>query len=353
MNAPPYYIEFENLVKEYFIKNDYKVETLNQDNNFAVKSYDMKIFKDSSKHLVEIKFYRSRHIPMKVLQDSINILRNYLDSEHYSDFTGILIVNSVLSPQLVLQLFTDYKIEIWDRNYFAKKLENLSFDLKEKFEKLLLKTQQGTDISPVLKEVNDIIFEINYKKNNVGKVKISKPPIKGEILWEELSLIKCGKSYWKNYEDKVSEILKYLFSEDLALWEKQPRTDDELSRFDMICRIASKDDFWNSIITSFNSRFILFEFKNYCKEISQNEIYTTERYLYTKALRAVAFIIARDGGNNNAVAAAKGSLKEHGKLIIILKNNDLHNMIKMKDAGHNHNDYLADKLDSWLISLSR
>ena len=96
-----------------------------------------------------------------------------------------------------------------------------------------------------------------------------------------------------------------------------------------------------------------FEFKNYCDPIGQNQIYTTERYLYNKGLRAVGFIISPQGGNDSALKAARGALKEHGQLIIILKNNDLSAMLKLKDNNENPNDYMADLLDKWLINLSR
>lgn len=86
---------------------------------------------------------------------------------------------------------------------------------------------------------------------------------------------------------------------------------------------------------------------------SQKEIYTTEKYLYTAALRSVAIILAHNGASDNAITAAKGALREHGKLILILSTDDLCKMLHGKDNDEIPSDYLADILDYWLIILSR
>jgi len=58
-------------------------------------------------------------------------------------------------------------------------------------------------------------------------------------------------------------------------------------------------------------------------------------------------------GSPQAVKAAKGALREHGKLILILDNEDLYKMLEMKADGRVPSDYLSGKLDDFLISLSR
>ena len=80
----------------------------------------------------------------------------------------------------------------------------------------------------------------------------------------------------------------------------------------------------------------MFEFKNYEKPITQREIYTIEKYLYEKALRKVAIIISRKGADKHAKMAARGSLRESGKLIICLSDEDLKAMLQIKKGGKNN-----------------
>lgn len=106
-----------------------------------------------------------------------------------------------------------------------------------------------------------------------------------------------GKRKSAEYEKFCTKVLQVLFSKDLTLWREQQRSNDDLYRFDLICKI--KDDvtsaFWKFIEEYFRSKYIIFEFKNYKDVITQKEIYTTEKYLYAKALRCVAIIVSCNG----------------------------------------------------------
>ena len=82
------------------------------------------------------------------------------------------------------------------------------------------------------------------------------------------------------------------------------------------------------LVQHYNSHFVVFEFKNYANKIDQNLIYITEKYLFNAALRNVAFIISREGFSDAAKFAAEGCLKEHGKLILDVTNEDLIKMLK-------------------------
>ena len=100
-------------------------------------------------------------------------------------------------------------------------------------------------------------------------------------------------------------------------------------------------------------KYIIFEFKNYSKPITQKEIYTTERYLYSTALRGVAIVIAANGYEENAYWAAKGSLRENGKLIMLFDTEDLIAMNKMKMEQEDPANYLLNKLDDLLLELEK
>ncbi len=96
-----------------------------------------------------------------------------------------------------------------------------------------------------------------------------------------------------------------------------------------------------------------FEFKNYSDKITQKEIYTTERYLYSKALRNVAIIIAKNGFDENSIWAAKGSLRENGKLILPITPDDLKQMLELKSKQEDPSECLLNKIDSFLAELEK
>lgn len=70
-------------------------------------------------------------------------------------------------------------------------------------------------------------------------------------------------------------------------------------------------------------------------------------------MRSVAVIIAANGYNKNASWAAKGCLRESGKLIILLDTDDLIKMNELKLDLEDPSIYLLDKLDTMLSELEK
>lgn len=157
------------------------------------------------------------------------------------------------------------------------------------------------------------------------------------------------------YEDLCIRALNTLFASDLGLWNAQQCSNEDLYRFDLICKIKDgiSEAFWIFIEEYFHSKYIVFEFKNYRKQITQKEIYTTEKYLYAKALRCVAIIISCNGEDKNSKKAINGTLRENGKLILSISNADMLTMLEGKLAGNSPAEYLYNMLDTLLIELDK
>ena len=103
----------------------------------------------------------------------------------------------------------------------------------------------------------------------------------------------------------------------------------------------------------YGSLFVVFEFKNHRKKLSQNLVFVTEKYLFKSALRNVAIIISRKWFDNNAIRAAEGLLKEDGKLLLDITELDLRSMLIMKIQGQEPSDYLLEKTEKILMSISK
>jgi hypothetical protein len=312
---------------------------------------DFMITKDKLIAISEVKFYRSRIVDPSLIIKAAKILAFY---SNVSGFPGVLIVSSIV-PKSLKETIAHWGIVVWDRSnitnfLLAVKRDALLYDLGLFF----MEVQQGIDTSNPYDDVDEDTDRDPLQYFPAHHQKIDAPLEQpGQKLINKLQTIAAGKEGWSQFEVVCTEVLKYLFEADLSLWERQSRTDDALSRFDLICRINPSDDFWRTLIQSFNSRYVLFEFKNYTKELPAGQIYTTERYLYPKALRGTSIIIARNGVSTNAVSATKGALRENGKLILCITQADLEHMLDNKDNGDSPSDYLSDKLDSHLINLSR
>ena len=216
---------------------------------------------------------------------------------------------------------------------------------------------------------NELISILNYSVENIeperpepfifeesSQMENTDPESVADSYIAQLKVLETGSAAFKKYEELCVSILKYILGEYLTLWEQQKTTEEDLYRFDMCCKIKNgvTQDFFDTICKYFSTKYIVFEFKNYEKPITQREIYTTEKYLYEKALRKVAIIISRNGADKHAEMAARGSLRESGKLIICLSDEDMKAMLQIKKEGERTTgEYLENILDDMLMRLEK
>ena len=283
----------------------------------------------------ELKIYNSNYAIEKNIERACAYLVSLKAKEDL-----ILVVGNIVSKEIVEKYFEKYKIHIWTLSNILWLFEEYP-DIKNEFISLLT---YSVDDLKLEKPCHSLFQEQRNKKN--------------EGTWKsKLLAIKPGKGERsKEYEDICVEILKNVLGEYLGLWKVQESSNNGLYRFDLCCKIKNgvNQDFFDTIKNYFNTKYIVFEFKNYEKEISQKEIYTTEKYLYEKALRRVAIIISRKGASKNALSAARGCLRENGKLIMCLSDQDLIELINIKEKEEQPTaEFLEVMLDDLLIQLEK
>ncbi|WP_198148460.1 hypothetical protein [Elstera litoralis] len=155
---------------------------------------------------------------------------------------------------------------------------------------------------------------------------------KGRELIDKLSKIPGGTKSSKDYEAICRDIIDYIFGRDLRDGRSQKRTSEGGDIFDLIYRVSPKHPFWITLTRDFRARVILFECKNYTDPIDPVQVFTTERYLSASALRPICFVLSRKPVNKNAIMAASGAMRESGKLLVFLSDDDLGKMLLAKDA---------------------
>lgn len=145
---------------------------------------------------------------------------------------------------------------------------------------------------------NELISILNYSVENIeperpepfifeesSQMENTDPESVADSYIAQLKVLETGSAAFKKYEELCVSILKYILGEYLTLWEQQKTTEENLYRFDMCCKIKNgvTQDFFDTICKYFSTKYIVFEFKNYEKPITQREIYTTEN-ICTKKL---------------------------------------------------------------------
>lgn len=330
--------QFEKIVADIFVLYGFYTTLPQQSHD---NGYDILATKDDTRYLIEVKYSRKNYAPTSSLYDAACRLKVILDKQVVPSI-AILVVGTKLKTNLRM------KIESID-NIIILDIENLLFLVQDN-DSLKSKLLSILDFS-----VNDFLPEKpNVQLFDLKERPICQPIRQGDLLKERIT-------NWENsngnteYENLCYETLNYLFDNELALWHRQQTSNADLYRFDLICKIKDGEvsGLWSTILQCFNSKYIIFEFKNYAEKITQKEIYTTDKYLYLKALRGVAIIVSCKGTSSNADKAIRGTLRENGKLILSISNSDLLKMIDIKMSEGIPADYLYTKFDELLIDLEK
>lgn len=350
-------IRFETLIEQLFqmeglevSRPDFRTQTRDLGCDFLIKSNSGK------SAVVEIKLYRSRQASFSTILQIAAALE--FARQNSNADVGILVIGNKIAAFNEVQ-FKDYfsKIVIYD-------IDAISFLVGKHF-------SLNAELEEIIKEA--AIFserpELRPRNVNIDADLLPKAPSgsyqarhsltelmgskEGSNICKELHEVPAGMVGAKKFEQVAEKALRYIFASDLTNWSKQNSTHDRISIFDMIARIYSKHDFWTTIVNQFSSRYIVFEFKNYSEKIKQGQIYTTEKYLYKTALRSTAIVISRVGADEHALAASRGALREHGKLIINLDIGQLCEMLALRDGNDDYNDVLVKVVDDMLMRLDR
>lgn len=304
--------------------------------------------KDGKIFVIEVKFYRNLSNSQVIVNNALKQVMLYKwklkETEEENKYFFVLVMCCKLDVELKKEIFQRYKIIIWD----ISNLMYLCGTHKELYD--LLASCLAYPLIDIMPEkpvdVEEKILDISIEEIFDCKLDEYKK-----------QLLECipGKNNNsdRKYEKICTSIIKYLFETEFLRISEQHNTEDDMFRMDMLCSLKGTTEFWKFLIRFYHTKFVVFEYKNYTDYITQNLIYITEKYLFPIALRNVAFIISRKGFDANAQKAALGCLRESGKLIISLTDEDLLHMLSMKENGEEPSDYLLDQVESFLMSMSK
>lgn len=309
-------------------------------NSIALRP-DIIAYKDNNPYIFEIKYYRDISVSIANIERAVQQIikyTKYLDK----NVIAVLIVFCDIEESYIRDVFEKYNIILLD-------IKNILF-LCETNNELLEQLQHILTVP-----INKMLSREPIVQFKTFHYAIEKESDYSKELVKRINNCKFGKddNASKEYEDICYDSLLYLFKDNFISHIKQNSTKDKMFRMDLLCSIKGGAAFWDFLEKFYKTKFVVFESKNYKDKIDQNLIYITEKYLFTPALRNVAIIISRKGFDENALNAAEGILKEHNKLIVGITDDDLIKMIKMKRDGEEPSDYLYNKVESFLMNISK
>lgn len=304
---------------------------------------DMLVYENEKpKFLVEAKLYRGRNVSLNILEQALSQAVFHKINSAVDECILVLLCEA--GEEFKDNAKNNHGVIVWD-------IANLSY-----------LCENNSDLTSMLYEFASFsLSDITFSETK-GFPKAKNTPNATLVIEEQsedfINRLKSCAFGRKNgvhaeYEALCEDIIRFLFESEFDLISSQHKTKDKIFRMDLLCSLKGNSRFWKFIQRHYNSVFVVFEFKNYNEKIDQNLIYITEKYLYNATLRNVAIIISRRGFHKNATHAALGALRENGKLILDVNDEDLITMIKMKKIGKEPSDELLHIAEKLLMSISK
>lgn len=341
--------EFEQLVRDILVGNLWTLVDDGDNRGFDFLAHA----KESTSrwrgltYAVETKYYRTARAQGLLLQTAARRLKEHARQAGIDQ--ALLVVSCQVPITLHAALELEFDIGVIGR----AELLHMATNTPGLLDKLNSLVESRPDINaPTAVATDDTVADVPPALPVLPGA-APPPDTQGTELCQELKALPRGRKTWKAYEDLCDRVLRYLFPSDLVGWHRQKWTDDGLHRFDYVCRIRPATEFWQFLLQHLNSRYILFEFKNHSDTITQGEVLTTEKYLLERGLRRVAIILTRAGADENALKMAQGAMREQGKLMLILDDQQVCDLLHRKEAGEDPTDRLFDLADNFLLSLPR
>jgi hypothetical protein len=334
--------EFEALVERLLAANGFVVQRRSSPGSEL--GFDVLVRLDDEEWAIEVKYYRTARAQLALVRAAAS--RLLLALRQYPRARGMLVVSSFLTREIRPALEREFGLAISDRNDLFRWMGNAP----EVADRLVPLLEHGhADLDP------GVGRELSTARDVAAQGPIAAPQVdtQGSALCSELHQLKPGNNTWAAYEKLCDRILRYLFPNDLHGWHRQKRTEDGLNRFDYVCRLRPQAEFWKFLVEQVATQYVLFEFKNYARMIKQGQVLTTEKYLLERGLRRTAIMLTRNGADPGARATMQGAMREHGKLILVIDDEKVCQMLHMKEKGEDPSDLLFEIADNFLMSLPR
>lgn len=286
-------------------------------------------FADQTGHtwVAEVKHFRRPRTGTTVLRQAsvqLNSAMKFTGAVH-----GLLIVSMLLPQSLKDDIGQREGISVWDSRKLAELLSR----------------------HPEIERDFQVLLDAQTAARRGVEQPLPLDPRAQELI-NRLEALPPGREHYRDYEDLCVEILNYAFIPQLGVPSVQSRSEDGLDIRDAVFPIASDHTFWQEIKQTCSTRFMVAEFKNYTDSIRQREVESIQQYLYAKARRMFGILCSRGQPSESAVLARRRAWIEADKLILLLSDEEMKDLIRAKSYGEKATDVLDAQLEEFFLRMA-
>lgn len=177
-------------------------------------------------------------------------------------------------------------------------------------------------------------------------------PSSENVLISKLRGTAAGKKYAAVYQSVVGDILELLFCPPLTKPLSEHSDGTKANRRDFILPNYADAGFWRSIREKYCADYIVADAKNYSKRVKKNDVLQIANYLKERGAGLFGLIVSRNGGDSSGCAV---TLREqwlaHGKLIVVLDDEDLEFMLRAKADQRQPEELIGRKIEEFRLAM--
>jgi hypothetical protein len=170
-------------------------------------------------------------------------------------------------------------------------------------------------------------------------------------LRKRLEAIHPGRVQWPEYQKLCGEILDYLFCPPLATPISERTNEAETNRRDFILPNYANSGFWAFLRGRYGADHVVVDAKNYTDEIKKTEVLQLANYLSLHGPGHFGIIITRNGADNSAIVTRREQWTVYSKLILILNDEDIKQMLEAKGAPGEADLLIRQKIEDFRLSI--
>ena len=170
------------------------------------------------------------------------------------------------------------------------------------------------------------------------------------IYLADIKAITPGKEGWNSYQKLIGRLLELLFCPRLGSPLGEKNDFDKVNRRDLIFANHVSDGFWAALRQRYSADYILVDAKNGAR-VKKSDVLQIANYLKPHGLGNFAIIMGRAGVERSVPAVLKEQWAFHGKMILVLNDDDLEEMVLAYGSGREQTQVLSDKIQAFRIGM--
>ncbi len=274
--------------------------------------------KGSKKYIGEIK--TNQLITESRILHEIIKLKEFTDT--LPEYKLVFITASELTQEYK-DLFAKYNIELWDKEFITQ-------EFSKQIEIIEPKSFKAFFGAPLIKSKSD-----KYQK-----------------LIDELKNCSMGAPEWGKYQKIIKKILEVMFCPPLDIPIAQSNDSTKKNRRDFVMPNYSQEkDVWNFLRDRYNAEFVVIETKNSSKTVTKQDVLQIANYLKKDGCGLFGIIISRKGLGKNTKDALRDKWLFDKKMIVVLDDIDIEQMILEKKNGNDPAELIKKKIEDFRLSI--